>query len=430
MLHPAMPKSTSFTRAKRSTSRSTTGLAIKGGKPACTGRWSAWPVFDKSERRQLLAVLESGQWWYGAKVREFEAAFAAFHTARFGVSCTNGTAAIEMALRGLGVLPGDEVIVPPYTFIATASSVVTVGAIPVFADIQPDTLCLDPEDVERKITRRTKAIIPVHVAGYVADMDRLNRIARKHKLRVLEDAAHSWGSQWKGRGTGTLGDAGTFSFQVSKNITAGEGGIMVTNDEALADLCRSYSHCGRRKGSAWYDHDYLGSNLRMTEFQAAILLAQLARLEKQTLRRQASARILDGELRGLPGIQLLAPEPRMTRRSYHMYIFRVDERALGISRDRFIQALEAEGVPASKGWYRPIYGNGVFQNAHRGPANGISAPLFGRGVNYTHVYCPVCEQVCRDAVWIPQNVLLAEAAQIRAVARAIQKIVAGAGQLR
>ncbi len=405
-------------------------LAINGGKPVCSAKWLTWPVFDNAERKQLLAVFESGKWWYGEKVRQFEAEFAAFHTARFGVSCTNGTTAIEMALRGLGVLPGDEVIVPPYTFIASASAVVTVGAIPVFADILPDTLCIDPDDVERKVTSRTRAIIPVHVAGYVADMDRLNKIARKHKLRVLEDAAHSWGSRWKGQGTGTLGEAGTFSFQVTKNITAGEGGIMVTNNEALADLCRSYSHCGRRKGSAWYDHDYLGSNLRMTEFQAAILLAQLGRLEKQTLRRQANAQILDRELRGLPGIQLLAPEPRMTRRSYHMYIFRVDEGKLGISRDRFIEALEAEGVPASKGWYRPIYGNGVFQNAHRGPANGISGPMYGKGVNYADVHCPVCEQVCRDAVWIPQNVLLSDPSNIRLVARAIQKVVTGSDQLR
>jgi dTDP-4-amino-4,6-dideoxygalactose transaminase len=425
-----MTKSAPTRRRKAKGIHPTNELSINGGKPVSSTKWLTWPIFDNTERKQLLGVLESGKWWYGGKVRQFEAEFAAFHTARFGVSCTNGTTAIEMALRGLGVLPGDEVIVPPYTFIATASAVVTVGAIPIFADILPDTLCLDPGDVERKITRRTKAIIPVHVAGYVADMDRLNKIARKHKLRVLEDAAHSWGSRWKGRGTGTLGEGGTFSFQVSKNITAGEGGILVTNDEELADLCRSYSHCGRRKGSAWYDHDYLGSNLRMTEFQAAILLAQLARLEKQTLKRQANAQILDRELREVPGIRLLAPEPRMTRRSYHMYIFRVNEQELGISRDRFIAALEAEGVPASKGWYRPIYGNGVFQNAHRGPANGISAPLFGKGVDYTDVHCPVCEQVCRDAVWIPQNVLLADASKMRLVAAAIQKVVANSVQLR
>jgi dTDP-4-amino-4,6-dideoxygalactose transaminase len=404
-------------------------LAINGGKPVCTTKWLAWPTFDNAERKQLLGVLESGEWWYGGKVRQFEAKFAAFQTARFGVSCTNGTAAIEMGLRGLGVLPGDEVIVPPYTFIATAAAVVTVGAIPIFADILPGTLCIDPDDVERKLTPRTKAIIPVHVGGYVADMDRLNKIARKHKLRVLEDAAHSWGTQWQGWGTGTLGRCGTFSFQVTKNITAGEGGILVTNDEALADLCRSYSHCGRRKGSAWYDHDYLGSNLRMTEFQAAVLLAQLGRLEKQTLKRQASAQILDRELQDVPGIRLLTPEPRMNRRSYHMYIFRIEEQTLGVSRDRFLEALVAEGVPASKGWYQPLYGNGVFRNANQGPANGISAPFFGRGVDYTKVHCPVCEQVCRDAVWIPQNVLLADKNTIRLVAQAIQKVVARAGQL-
>lgn len=404
-------------------------LALHGGPPACPAPWPTWPVFDDTERRLLLDVLNTGQWWFGEKVRQFEAEFAAFQGGRYAVTCTNGTTAIEMGLKGLGVLPGDEVIVPPYTFIATASAVVTVGAIPVFADITPDTLCLDPADVARKITPRTKAIIPVHVAGYVADMDRLNALARQHHLQVLEDAAHAWGSQWQGRGAGVLGRCGTFSFQVTKNITAGEGGILITDDEALADLCRSYTHCGRRKGSAWYDHDYLGSNLRLTEFQAAILLAQLGRLEQQTLTRQANAAILDQALAGLAGIRVLAPEPRMTRRSYHMYIFRLDEPALGLSRDRFIEALNAEGVPASKGWYRPLYANGVFQNAHAGPAHGIRAPLANSPVDYTQVSCPVSEQVCRDAVWIPQNVLLAGEPLIRSLAAAIEKVVTHASEL-
>jgi len=404
-------------------------LALLGGLPACQVTWPSWPISDEAERRLLLEVLDSGRWWFGEKVRQFEAEFAGFQGARFGVTCTNGTTAIEMALRGLGIVEGDEVIVPPYSFIATASAVVTVGAIPVFADIQPHTLCLDPEDVEHRITPRTKAIIPVHVAGFVADMDRLNAVAQKHRLRVLEDAAHAWGSRWNGRGAGVLGQCGTFSFQVSKNITAGEGGILVTDDEELAELGRSYTHCGRRKGSAWYDHDYLGSNLRLTEFQAAILIAQLGRLERQVLTRQARAQILDSALGGLPGIRLLAPEPRMDRRSYHMYIFRVDESALGISRDRFIEALNAEGVLASKGWYRPLYANRVFQNAHRGPAHGISAPLANKGVDYTQVSCPVCEQVCRDAVWIPQNVLLAEENDIRTLTMAIRKVIARAADL-
>jgi dTDP-4-amino-4,6-dideoxygalactose transaminase len=397
-------------------------LALAGGRPACDSQWPAWPIHDESEERALLEVLRSGEWWYGARVGQFEREFAAFQGAAHGVSCTNGTTAIEMGLRALGVLPGDEVIVPPYTFIATASAVITIGAVPVFADIEPDTLCLDPRDAARKVTSRTKAVVPVHVGGRIADMAAINRRAEEHDLAVLEDAAHAWGSQWRGRGAGTLGRCGTFSFQVSKNITAGEGGILVTDDQELADLCRSYSHCGRAREGNWYDHPLLGSNLRITEFQAAILLAQLGRLEEQTLRRERSAALLDEALADLPGIRLLAPAAEMTRRSYHMYVFRVDEAGLGASRATFLKALAAEGVPASEGWYQPLYRNGLFTNAAVGPRHGIRAPLAGLHVDYTDVECPVCEQVCRDAVWIPQNVLLAEEPQIRRLAEAIRKV--------
>jgi dTDP-4-amino-4,6-dideoxygalactose transaminase len=213
-------------------------------------------------------------------------------------------------------------------------------------------------------------------------------------------------------------------------MTAGEGGILVTDDKELADLCRSFTHCGRTEGSAWYDHDNLGSNLRMTEFQAAVLLAQLGRLEDQVARRQRSAALLDESLADMPAIRLLAPAPDMTRRSYHMYIFRLDEAKLGIPRKQFLAALQAEGVPASEGWYRPLYRNGVFANAHVGPPHGIRAPLAGRGVDYRGVSCPVCEQVCGDAVWIPHSVLLADERQILLLANAIQKVVTGATALR
>ena len=263
-------------------------LAIQGGKPMCDFDWPAWPVHDQAEESALLEVLRSGEWWYGERVRRFEQDFAAFQGAAYGVSCTNGTTAIEMGLRALGVLPGDEVIVPPYTFVATASAVMSLGAIPVFADIEPDTLCLDPRDAANKVTTRTRAIIPVHVGGRIADMAAINSLAQQYGMAVLEDAAHAWGSQWQGRGAGTIGRCGTFSFQVSKNITAGEGGILVTDDEGLADLCRSFSHCGRAKDGNWYDHEVLGSNLRITEFQAALLSVQLARLELQTRKRERS----------------------------------------------------------------------------------------------------------------------------------------------
>jgi dTDP-4-amino-4,6-dideoxygalactose transaminase len=245
----------------------------------------------------------------------------------------------------------------------------------------------------------------------------------------MEDAAHAWGSQWNGRGAGTLGRCGTFSFQVSKNITAGEGGILVTNDAELAKLFRSFSHCGRVEGAAWYDHPNLGSNLRLTEFQAAVLRAQLSRLEQQLARRERSAALLDEALADVPGIRLLPKPTGMTRRSYHMYIFRLNEAETGLSRAKFLEALEAEGLPASEGWPRPLYRNGLFANAHVGPPHGISAPLADKGVDYRNVNCPVCEQVCRDAVWLPQNVLLADENQILRTADAIHKVLRNARAL-
>lgn len=406
-------------------------LALMGGSPISDRTWPSWPVWDESERSRLLEVLESGKWWYGERVKEFEKSYAEFHNVRCGVTCTNGTSAIEMALRAVGVRAGDEVIVPPYTFVATASAVLTIGAIPVFADIEPDTLCIDPRDVERKVTHRTKAVIPVHVAGRFADMDQLSQIAARHKLQIVEDAAHAWGSMRDGKGPGTIGRCATFSFQASKNITSGEGGIVLTNDEELADLCRSFSHCGRRKGSAWYDHDYLGSNLRMTEFQAAILLAQLGRLCEQIRRREQSARLLDQRLASIPGIHLIKPAPKMTRRSYHMYIFRLNLEELRVPRDRFVDALNAEGIPASRGWYRPLYSNVMFQNLREdGADNSIIAPVAGLDVDYSTVNCPVAEQVCKDAVWIPQTVLLADDKGIGSVADAVEKVVHNVQELR
>lgn len=393
-----------------------THLALKGGDKTCAHAWPRWPVWGTEEREALLGVLESGQWWYGEKVREFEARFAEFQGARYGVTCTSGTTALETILFALGIGSGDEVIVPPYTFMATASAVLRVGAIPVFADIQPDTLCIDPVAVVQKVTTRTKAIIPVHLAGYVADMDRLGEIARSHSLFVVEDACHAWGSQWHGKGVGALGHGGVFSFQASKNITSAEGGIILTDDETLTDLCRSFTNCGRRKDKAWYQHFIVSSNLRITEFQAAMLLAQLSRLEAQTRRRQVSAKILDDGLREIPGIVVLRDDPRMTRRAYHFYPFRLDTSSLGVSRDRFVEALVAEGVPASIGYPYPLYKNPLFEH--------------GDDYNSESTRCPVCEEVCADAVWISHPILLADAEVIQTVVDAVRKVCQYREELR
>ena len=395
-------------------------LAIDGGPKACPFDWPSWPIFDGSEETGLLEVLRSGKWWYGDRVEEFEAKFAEFQGSRYCVSCTNGTTALEMALRATGVVEGDEVIVPAYSFIATATAVIAVGAIPVFADIEPSTLCIDPADVAAKVTARTKAIVPVHVAGRVCDMTRLNEIADANGILIVEDAAHAWGSEYDGHGAGTLGKAGTFSFQETKNITAGEGGALVTNDLEIAELARSYSHCGRTKGAEWYDHSVLGSNLRLTEFQAAILLAQLARLPEQVALRDENVQRLDAALQGVESVEVLGSAPRMTRRSHHMYIFRLKQPE---KRLQIIESLEAEGIPATAGWYRPLYKNDLFQNAHLGPKHGVVSPLADKGVNYSDVACNVCEQVCEDAIWIPHFVLLGDKSKIDALCHGLNKVL-------
>ncbi len=407
-------------------------LAIHGGEKTCATVWPTWPIWDDRERDGLMAVLESGKWWYGERVREFEAAYAAFQGARFGVTASSGTTALEASLLALGIGAGDEVIVPPYSFVATASAVLRVNAIPIFADIQPHTLCIDPDDVARKITPRTRAILPVHLAGHVADMDRLNEIARAHNLFVVEDACHSWGSQWKGKGTGALGHCGVFSFQASKNITSAEGGIMLTDDEDLAEQCRSFTNVGRRKGGAWYQHFLLGSNLRMTEFQAALLLAQLSRLEAHTLKRQANAEILNEGLRDIPGIITIENDPRMTRRGYHLFCFRLDLNLLAVTRERFLEALSAEGVPCTPGYNTPLYKMPLFQRKHEG-ADGcpVTCPYYaGEPVDYTQVNCPVCEQVCQDTCWLFHTVLLAGEDDMRAIVAAVRKVVEHIQDLR
>jgi len=223
-----------------------------------------------------------------------------------------------------------------------------MNAIPVFADIHLETCNLDPEDVARKITEKTSAIIPVLVAGLPADMDAFQQLANKFNLKIIEDACHSWGSQWEGKGTGALGDCGAFSFQMSKNITSGQAGILLTDREEIAELARSFSNCGRNETGQWYEHFRLGTNLRLTELQAAILLGQLSRLEEQTRHREKTARILDEALKIIPGIKTVPEEERVTRRAYHLYVFRFIEEDWKISRDTFLELLNAEYSGSSR----------------------------------------------------------------------------------
>jgi len=388
------------------------GTAVRGADKA----WPTWPVFDDTERTAVLEVLESGVWFYGNRVAAFERAYAAFQDAAHCVSCTSGTSAIEICMQVVGIEPGDEVLVPPYTFIATASSVVRMGGRAVFVDVD-DSWCMDPDLIEGALTPRTKAIMPVHFGGRVADMDRINAIAETHGLAVIEDACHSWGGKWKGKGTGALGRGGVFSFQMSKNITAGEGGAIVTDDEAFAESCRAVSNCGRMKGSAWYAHTVIGTNARMTEMAAAILSAQLTRLEQQTLTRERNAAILDEALAAIDGITPQPGDERITRRAYHLYCVRIDPDVFGCTRERFVEAAAAEGLPIGAGYDRPLYAQPAFTEGAEG--------------DYASGRCPVAEDLCyRSGMWFVHPILLGTEEDMADIVAIFRKIKANVSALR
>ena len=296
--------------------------AVLGGTPIRARDYPAWPVWDEHERANLLAVLEAGGWWQGDgdAASTFAAELAHYQGARHGLALTNGTHALEAALAACDIGEGDEVIVPGLTFVASATAVLAVNATPVLVDIDPDTLCLDPEAAEAAITPRTRAIVVVHVAGAAADLDAIVDLCRRRGLRLIEDCAHAHGTTWRGRGVGSWGDVGCFSMQRSKLMTAGEGGALVCNDEQLRDLAWSYADCGREAGEWFYHHVRYGSNLRMTEWQGAVLRAQLARYPAQLRRRDENAAALDLAIAEVPGLRPQRLDPRMDVDGRYCYV--------------------------------------------------------------------------------------------------------------
>jgi dTDP-4-amino-4,6-dideoxygalactose transaminase len=401
-------------------------LAVDGGTPVRTKPWPAWPVVDEQDEQALLGVLRSGKWGshQGDRVFAFARAFAQYQDAAYGICLTNGTAALEVALRAAGVEPLDEVILPPYTFVASATAILAIGAIPVFCDIQEDTFLIDPEDVARRITPRTKAIMAVHIGGRPADMDALRDF--RHHLAIVEDGAQAHGAAWRGQKVGAIGDAGTFSFQASKNLTAGEGGIVLTNDRDLYRRAFSLVNVGRIPKGEWYQHEAMGWNLRLTEFQGALLLSQLERLPEQFDRRSASARYLDRELSGIEGIHPHRHDERVTGHAYHLYYFRYDPAAWGgRPREWFMRALTAEGIPIGAGYTTPLYRMPAVVNERRKWANFASR--LGQ-----HVTCPaspeeealpVAERICgQQGVRFQQNILLGDEADMADIVTAIRKL--------
>jgi dTDP-4-amino-4,6-dideoxygalactose transaminase len=396
-------------------------LALFGGTPVRTRPFTAWPIFGDTEEQRLLQTLRSGHWGrlQGNEVAEFERRFAAMHGCRHGIAVVNGTVSLRIALLAAGVGSEDEVIVPSYTFISTASAVVEANAVPVFADIHPDSFNLDPCAVEALITPRTRAIVPVHFAGQPADMAALTALAGNHGLIVIEDAAHAHGASYRGRPAGSLGDVASFSFQSSKNLTSGEGGIIVTNDDALAEACRSIHNCGRVSGGVWYEHHVVSGNYRLGEFQGAILNCQLDRLEEQTVTRDRNGQYLAARLAGIPGVRPQMRGHDCTRHSYHLFMLRLDPVAFGAPRAAVLSALQAEGIPCSAGYAFPLQRQPLFVNKAFGPyLPGARARL-----NYADVRTPASDLICREqGVWIEQSVFLGPRTDIDDVAAAFEKV--------
>jgi dTDP-4-amino-4,6-dideoxygalactose transaminase len=404
-------------------------LAVLGGEPVKRSPFAPWPRFDDHERQALLEVLESRTWWRtpGIQTTKFEQEFAAYQQAKYGIAVTNGTAALEVALAALGIGPGEEVIVPDFTFIATASAVLFTGALPVLVDVTPDTYCIDPKLAEAAITPLTKAIIAVHMGGHPADMDALGEIAKKHSLRLVEDSSHAHGSEWRGRRVGALGDIGTFSFQQSKLMTAGEGGIILTNDAELEKIARSVHDCGRMPGEWFYAHFIYGSNYRLSEWQGAVLRAQLQRADELNALRQRSAAFLDRELPKIEGITPQKMDPHVTCNGHYAYIFHIDRKAFaGISIEKFIQAFNAEGF-INQASYPPLHELAVFQSGE------YRKRLHGEQAKKEHLFLkgafPHTARAAWETVWIPQPALLSSDDEMAQLVEAIQKIQRHAGEL-
>lgn len=399
-----------------------TNLAIRGGTPVRDKPWTGWPVYDDRDKQALLETLESGEWGIGSPaIERFEREFASFCRAKQAISCTNGTDAIYIALQAMAVGPGDEVIIPPYTFIATAIGVLMAGATPVFADIHPETYNLDPWSVRQAITSRTRAIIPVHIAGNPADMDEFLSIAHDHNVLIMEDAAQAHGAQWRGVPVGALGNLGTFSFQSSKNLAAGEGGALVTNDECLAERARTFVNCGRVKGGAWYDHHEMAGNHRLGAFQAALLSVGLQRIEEQTQTRERNAQYLAENVRNIEGVDLTKTHEGCTRNAHHLCILRYRSEAFkDLPKTRFVEAMQKEGIDCASG-YLPLYRYHYFQ--HFAEKTPTYKALYRDLVDYSATHCPVAERAsAEEGVWLFQDALLGDRQDMDDILEAIRKV--------
>ena len=408
--------------------------ALLGGKPVRTRPPREWPIIDEREDKAMLETVHSGKWFRGngKNVSRFEEAYAKATGAKNCLATNSGTSALFTSLAAVGVEAGDEVIVAPYTFIATVNVILLHHALPIFVDSDPETILIDARKIEAAITDRTTAIIPVHLGGSAADLDTILAVAKKHKLPVIEDACQSHLGQWRNRCLGTWGDTGCFSFQASKNLNCGDGGAIITNSEEWADQCYSFhNQCRPRRASGGEvaAKSSRGGNFRMTEFQAAILLAQMTRLEEQMKTREQNADYLRSLLKEIPGIVPAKMYNGCTRNAYHLFMYRYQkEHFAGLPRKRFLEALKAEGVVCNAGYGRLNKEAFIKRSlASRSWQRLFPADTLNQWEARTE--CPANDKLSEEAAWFTQTTLLGPRSDMDQMAEAIRKIQKHAGDL-
>ena len=399
-----------------------TKLAILGGEPLRKDPFPAWPVHDERDVEAVASVVRSGNWggfpYPGPETKRFLDTFIKLHRGRYAVAMMNGTVTMEVAIRASDIGWGDEVIVPAYTFQATAAAPMMAGAIPVLVDIDPETFCIDPAAIEAAINERTRAIIPVHIASQMADMSAIMAIAEAHDLMVIEDAAHAHGAVWDGKGAGTIGHYGSFSMQSTKSMTAGEGGVLLCQSQEDAWRAESIIDCGR-------PHDpngelyTMGFNYRMTELQAALLNVAIERFPAQFDQREKMADYMDESLSEVEGVRVLRRDPRHRRRSVYTYTFAIEPEAFGAINQVVGRAMMAEGIPCWSG-YDPMYRYDLFQpQLSRLPVPSAFPEYF----DFERMHLPVTERISsREGMWLGESIFRAGEAGINDVISALKKV--------
>jgi perosamine synthetase len=417
---------------RRASAASMSKPALLGGARTKADAFPAWPTIDSTDEQAVVDVLRSGKWGrgVGTKVARFEQLFSEMMGAKACLATSSGTTALLVSLKALGIGPGDEVIVPPYTFVATINVVLMCHALPVFVDTDPDTFQIDASKIEAAITERTKAIIPVHLGGSTFDVGAVQAVARKHNLPIVEDSCQSHLAEWRGKRTGSFGTLGCFSLQASKNLNSGEGGVILSSPE-LIEQCYTFHNNGRSRKQAGSDFSYAsgGLNTRMTEFQAGLLATQMARLEKQSERRGQNAQYLASLLKDVPGLAPAKMYEGCTRNAYHLFMMRYDAQQFGgLPRATFLKAIDAEGIPVSGG-YSPLNKEPFLKNAFasRGFQNIYSKQRLTRWDDQNHT--PANDKLCNEAVWFMQNMMIGPRRDMDQIVEAVRKVREHAGEL-